>query len=71
MVFKAVTRRLSELHREESGDIPVGPLLLIGLIVIPLVIGLIAFGEQVMNWLEEQWGTLQEESSGSDMDFDG
>jgi Flp pilus assembly pilin Flp len=64
MVLDVVTKRLSELHREESGDIPVGPLLLIGLIVIPMVIGLIAFGDAVMEWLSDQWS----EVSGADTD---
>jgi hypothetical protein len=68
MVLDAVTRRLSELHREESGDIPIGPLLLIGLIVIPLVIGLIAFGEEVMSWLSEQWGLVSDADT-SGMEF--
>ncbi len=46
---------LNRLDRDESGDIPVGTLLLIGLVVIPLVIGLIAFGSDISTWLEGLW----------------
>ncbi len=48
-------RSLRELASDESGEIPVGPLLMIGLIVIPLVIGLITFGEELSGFLREQW----------------
>ncbi len=48
-------RSLRELASDESGEIPVGPLLVIGLIVIPLVIGLITFGEELSAFLRGQW----------------
>ncbi len=52
-IWKA--RSLRELAGDESGEIPVGPLLVIGLIVIPMVIGLITFGEELSGFLREQW----------------
>jgi hypothetical protein len=47
--------RARSLGSDESGEIPVGPLLVIGLIVIPLVIGLITFGTELQQWLRGQW----------------
>ncbi len=48
-------RLLGALHRDERGEIPVGPILIIGLIVIPLVIVLISFRDELTDWLKEQW----------------
>ena len=67
MSLKELGRMLPRFHNEESGDIPVGPLLMIGLIVIPLVIGLIAFGEELMSWLGGRWEKVTE--SDPDMTF--
>ena len=53
-----IRERLAVLHRDERGDIPVGPILLIGLVVIPLVIGLVAFGDTLSDWFSEQWGKI-------------
>ncbi len=61
MTFGSVRNRMEEFHGEEVGDIPVGPLLMIGLIVIPLVIGLVAFGDQVMDWFGDRWGKVTDE----------
>jgi Flp pilus assembly pilin Flp len=69
MTFDGARNALAEIHRDESGDIPIGPLLVIGLIVIPLVIGLITFGEEVMNWLEKRWGKVTD-SDTDNMNFE-
>jgi hypothetical protein len=55
--------RLNDLHRDETGDIPVGPILLIGLVVIPLVIGLVSFGDTLTDWFSEQWNKITGEDT--------
>lgn len=49
---------LRRLHQDEAGDIPVGPMLIIGLIVIPLVIFLIVFGKDIQDWFNENFKEL-------------
>lgn len=56
--IRRAQERLRALHRDERGDIPVGPILLIGLVVIPLVIGLVAFGDTLSDWFEDQWNKI-------------
>lgn len=46
---------LYRLHHDERGDIPVGQLAVIGLVVIPLVIAMIAFRKDLTEWFKEQW----------------
>ncbi|MBW1686268.1 MAG: hypothetical protein JRS35_14535 [Deltaproteobacteria bacterium] len=48
-----------QLEADESGDLPVGPLLLIGLIVIPLVIFLITFGSEIQEWFSDNFEKLK------------
>lgn len=43
------------LHEDEQGEAPVGPILLIGLIVIPLVLILVSFRNTLSGWIHEQW----------------
>lgn len=49
------TQTWSRLVADDAGEIPIGPLLMIGLVVIPLVIGLVTFGEEVSKYMREQW----------------
>ena len=56
---RKLTQLFRHLHRDESGDIPVGPILVIGLIVIPLVIALVAFGDAIVDWLKQQWDSIK------------
>lgn len=58
---------LHRMHRCERGDIPVGPIMIIGLIVIPLIIGLIVFRENLTSWMQTQWETF----TGADATDDG
>lgn len=60
MILTQLKRLFVSLHDNEDGDIPVGPILVIGLIVIPLVIALVAFGEEIVNWLRTKWGDVQQ-----------
>ena len=49
------TNSWAKLAADDSGEIPIGPLLMIGLVVIPLVIGLVTFGEEVSQYMRQQW----------------
>jgi hypothetical protein len=42
---------LSELHHDQRGDVPVGPILVIGLIAIPLVIALVVFRDEMLEYM--------------------
>lgn len=55
------------LHRDERGDIPVGQIAVIGLIVVPLVLTLILFRVEIATFLIDQWVVLM--SAPSDGDF--
>jgi len=46
---------LRRLHGDQRGDIPVGNVLIIGLIAIPLVLGLIVFRVEIFTWLADQF----------------
>ena len=42
-------------RKNQTGEVPVGEILIIGLIAIPLVITLILFREDAFTWLIDQW----------------
>ena len=45
----------TDWRKYQTGEVPVGEILIIGLIAIPLVISLIIFREDVFTWLIDQW----------------
>ena len=49
---------LARIHRDERGDEGVNKILIIAMIVIPLVIVLIAFGDTIVAFFQEQWANL-------------
>jgi len=55
MILSRLTNLFARLDDDETGEIPIGPLLVIGLIVIPLVIALIVFRDEILKWLKAQW----------------
>lgn len=42
-------------NKKQAGEVPVGPILVIGLIAIPLVITLIIFRESIYIYLIDRW----------------
>lgn len=46
---------LRDFHHSERADIPVGTILLIALIVVPLVILLIAYRKRIVAYFQEQF----------------
>lgn len=57
-MFKKLRMMSKRVHADERGDVPVGTLLVIGLIVIPLVLALTVFGNDLTTWLSEQWAKI-------------
>ena len=67
------------IHRDEQGDEGVNKVLIIAMIVIPLVAGLIIFGDQIAEFFDGIWKALKEgnnqagaaDTTGSDEDVFG
>jgi len=57
-MFNLIKMKLEELHHDERGEMPIGPILLIALIVIPLVFFLITFRDQVLTFLSDAIETI-------------
>ena len=49
---------LARLHRDEQGDEGVNKILIIAMIVVPLVIVLIVFGKDIVDFFKKQWDKL-------------
>ena len=55
----AFARWFVELHRDDEGEIPVGPILVIALVVIQLGLLLMTFGEQLFTWFDAKWAKVK------------
>jgi hypothetical protein len=66
MGFKKLLSELKRLNHDQRGDIPVGPILIIGLIAIPMVIALIAFSDDVLGYIAERFDTFKTTDGTSD-----
>ena len=55
MMIEKIRGLMGRLHRDDTGDVPVGTIVLIGLVVIPLILMLVLFGDKVLEWLYKQW----------------
>jgi len=55
MKEKWFSQSLPDLHHNENGEVPVGTLLIIGLIVIPLVLVLAIFRSELTTWFIDRW----------------
>lgn len=49
-MFSKIKSTSKHLHRNQKGDIPVGTILMIGAIVIPLVVVLVSYGDALSQW---------------------
>ena len=47
--------QLQALARDDRGDVPIGTILVIALIVIPLLLLLIFYRDEVVTFFQEQW----------------
>ncbi|MFV1959996.1 MAG: hypothetical protein ACC662_11365 [Planctomycetota bacterium] len=57
-IRQRLAQALARIHRDERGDEGVSKILIIAMIVIPLVIVLIAFGDRIVTFFQEQWTNL-------------
>jgi len=46
-MLSKIRHQIAALHNDEAGEIPVGPLLIIGLIVVPIVMMLTVFRDEL------------------------
>ena len=67
MMLQKIKSSALELHNDENGDIPVGTIMVIGLIAIPIVIALIIFRDTMLSWLSDRMNDF----TGSETDADG
>ncbi len=51
-------RRLRRILADEQGDEGVNKILIIALIAIPIVIVLLVFGRDIVEWFRDKWGEL-------------
>ena len=58
---------LNELHQDQRGDVPVGPILVIGLIAIPLVIALMAFRDEMLDYMRARLDDFTGANTNADM----
>ena len=56
-----VAKRLRGFHGNEQGDEGVNKILIIAMIAIPLIIILIAFGDEIGSFFKDQWDKLRGE----------
>ena len=67
MTFNKLITVFKNLNQDERGDIPVGPILIIGLIAIPMVIALIAFSDAILGYIGEKFDEFTNtEGTGAD-----
>lgn len=53
--WSRVRARIRQIIPDERGEIPIGQLLIIALIVIPLVLLLIFYRDEIAEFVKEQW----------------
>ncbi len=56
---------LGKLHRDDRGEMPIGPILILALIVIPLVIFLLSARDSATDVTEAQWNEVIDETAPS------
>lgn len=62
-MFGKVKSTTKRLHKNQKGDIPVGTILMIGAIVIPLIIVLTVYGEKLKTWFDGESSAIIDSSS--------
>ena len=53
-MLSKIKNRIVELHRDEAGEVPVGTLLIIALIVVPLVLAVTVFRDDLQKRFEDE-----------------
>ena len=55
-------RNLKDLHKDEQGAESIEKLLIIGLIVLPLLILLVWFRDEISNFMKDKWSDVEEDA---------
>ena len=55
-------RTAKKLHKDQRGEMPIGPILILALIVIPLVIFLISARDDAADSTKAQWDEMNKSS---------
>ena len=51
-----IARQIRKFDKARGGEMPIGPILIIALVVLPLLFILIMFRDDVTKYLNEEWG---------------
>jgi len=63
MNLQKIKQQVLKIHNDENGDIPVGQIMVIGLIAIPIVIALVTFRNEILEWLRTQLDAFKGEDT--------
>lgn len=55
-----IPKSLKFVHRRDEGDVPVGTLLVVALIVIPILFILISFREKIVDYFTEEGNAVMD-----------
>ena len=55
-MLKKLVRAAKRFDAKREGEMPIGPILIIALVVLPLLFILIAFRDDVTSYLNNEWG---------------
>lgn len=59
-------RTAKKLHKDQRGEMPIGPILILALIVIPLVIFLISARDEASKSTKDQWDDMNTKGTSVD-----
>ena len=62
-MFDLIRNRLAALHSDEEGLTVVEIVLLIALIVLPIVLVLIIFGQDIKDFIKNMWANTKKEAT--------
>ena len=52
-----IARQIRKFDQARGGEMPIGPILILALVVLPLLFILIMFRDDVTDYLNKEWGT--------------
>ena len=56
-MLKKLVRAVRRFDERRGGEMPIGPILIIALVVLPLLFILIMFRDDVTQYLNDEWGS--------------
>ena len=55
-MLKFIARQIRKFDQARGGEMPIGPILILALVVLPLLFILIMFRDDVTKYLNDEWG---------------